>query len=322
MTRKFSGKKSLIASIILVVILLISIRFAAATDRTDLTQIEIILRDLMAPLYSGVTQISNTIVNIGNSITSYNDLLEENRTLREQVRQLSMQVGMMEEYRLENQRLTDLWDIQEIKGDYLNLVAARVIGRDFGNWFETIRIDKGTNHGIEVDMAVINHQGLVGRVVLTSRTTSDIKLLLDRESAVGSRVLRSRAFGVVEATTFGDYPLQMINIPLDALSEEVAVEVGDEIRTAGLGDIFPRGLKIGYVAKVDMAPTGLSQQVMIIPAVDFNRLEEVMVITEVIMELLDDDLPDDDLPDDDLPNGDLSDDDLPDNEELGEGEDE
>lgn len=289
MARKVSRKKSIIAGIILVAILLAGIRFTAATNRTQLTQLEIIIRDSIAPLYSGVMQVSSSIVNIGNSITLYNELLEENRYLKEQVRLLSLQNSIMEEYRMENQRLSKLLDFKETHGDELNLVAAKVIGRHLGNWFDTIIINKGTNHGIRVNMAVINYQGLVGRVVATSRNTAEIMLLLDRESAVGSMVQRSRTFGVVESTTTGAYPLQMIHMTHDA-----PVDVGDVIITSGLGEIFPKGLKIGYVAEVIMAPTGLVKQAMVIPYVEFNKLEEVMVITEVK--------------------------ELPDDEELGEGE--
>ncbi|MBS3971084.1 MAG: rod shape-determining protein MreC [Clostridia bacterium] len=289
MARKVSRKKSIIAGIILVAILLAGIRFTAATNRTQLTQLEIILRDSIAPLYSGVMQVSSVIVNMGNSITLYNELLEENRYLKEQVRLLSLQNSIMEEYRLENQRLSKLLDFKETHGDELNLVAAKVIGRNLGNWFDTIIVNKGTNHGIRVNMAVINYQGLVGRVVATSRNTAEIMLLLDRESAVGSMVQRSRTFGVVESTTAGDYPLQMIHMTHDA-----PVDVGDVIITSGLGEIFPKGLKIGYVAEVIMAPTRLVKQAMVIPYVEFNKLEEVMVITEVK--------------------------ELPDDEELGEGE--
>lgn len=290
MARKISRKKSIIAGVMLVVILLAGIRFTATTNRTQLTQLEIILRDFIAPLYSGVMQVSSSIVNIGNSITLYNELLEENRYLKEQVRHLSLQNSTMEEYRLENQRLSNLLGFKETHGDQLNLVAAKVIGRNLGNWFDTIIINKGTNHGIRVNMAVINHQGLVGRVVATSRNTAEIMLLSDRESAVGSMVQRSRTLGVVESTTTGDYPLQMIHMTHDA-----PVDVGDVIITSGLGEIFPKGLKIGYVAEVKMAPTGLVKQAMVIPYVEFNKLEEVMVITEVK--------------------------ELPDDEELGEGED-
>ena len=296
MTRKFSKKKGIIAGIILVAILLIIIRYTAATDRAELTQVEIILRDLMAPLYSGVMQVSSAIANIGNSITSYNELLEENRLLKEQVRDLSMRNNILEEYRLESQRLAEYLNLQETYEDNFNFVAARVIRRDLGNWFETITIDRGTNHGIRADMAVINHQGLVGRVVHTTRTTSEVRLLLDRESAVGAVVRGSRDVGIVEATTSGDYQLQITRLHTGA-----SVEVGDVIVTSILGT-FPRGLPIGYVAKVELAPTGLVQQAMIIPRVEFNRLEEVMVITGVIM---------------DLPDGDL-----PSDEELGEGENE
>ena len=279
MIRKIFKKKSIIviAVIMLMIIFLIGIRLTAAPDRVQLTQIEIILRDSIAPLYSGVTQISNTIVNIGNSIAAYNELLEENRILREQIRDLTLQNSMMEEFRRENQRLSEILNIRQMHEGQLELVTARVIARDLGNWFDVITIDKGTNHGVSVGMAVINHQGLVGRVTATSRNTAEVMLLLDRESAVGAMNQRSRDFGWVESTIVGDYPLQMMRIHPDA-----SLEVGDVIVTSGLGEGFPRGLKIGKIVAISPAPTGLVQQAMIIPFVEFNRLEEVMVITHVI----------------------------------------
>jgi len=320
MARKNFGKRSIVVGgIILVVILLAGIRLTAAADRTQLTPIEIILRDSMAPLYSGVMQVSSTIANIGNSITLYNELLEENRILRAQIRDLTMRNSMMEEYLLENQRLSELLDIKQAHEGQLDLVAARVIGRNLGNWFDTIIIDKGTNHGIMVNMAVINHQGLVGRVVATSRNTAEVMLLLDRESAVGAMVQRSRIFGVVEFAPSGNYPLQMIHLPHDAQVEE-----GDIIVTSGLGEFFPRGLRIGYITNVSMAPTGLVQQAKLIPYVEFNTLEEVMVVTvatdlpDEIMDIIDEN---EDLPDETTdPSDEIID--LPDDEELGEGEDE
>ncbi len=276
MARKISRKKVIIVGVTIVIILLAGIRFTSTTDRTQLSQLEIILRDSIAPLYSGVMQVSRTIVNIGNSITLYNELLEENNHLKEQVRGLALQNSTMEEYRLENHRLNQLLELRESNEDQLDLVAAKVIGRNLGNWFDTIVINKGVNHGIRVNMPVINHQGLVGRVVATSGNTSEIILLLDRDSAVGAMVQRSRTLGVVESTTTGDYPLQMIHITHDA-----PIDVGDILITSGLGEMFPKGLKIGYVAEVMMAPNGLVKQAMVIPYVEFGKLEEVMVVMAV-----------------------------------------
>lgn len=276
MARMFARKKIIIAGFLLVVILLVGIRFISTNNRTQLSQLEIILRDSIAPLYSGVMQVSRTVVNIGNSITLYNELLEENNLLKEQVRGLAIQNSTMEEYRLENQRLSELLELRESNRDHLELVAAKVIGRNLGNWFDTIIINKGLNDGIMVNMPVINHLGLVGRVVATSKNTSEIMLLLDRDSAIGAMVQRNRTLGVVESTTVEEYPLQMIHISHDA-----PIDVGDILISSGLGDIFPKGLKIGYVAEVIMAPNGLVKQAMIIPYVEFGKLEEVMVVMEV-----------------------------------------
>ncbi|KUO51563.1 MAG: hypothetical protein APF76_12975 [Desulfitibacter sp. BRH_c19] len=276
MARKISRKKSIIVSVLIVIILLAGIRFTSTTNRTQLSQLEIIIRDTIAPLYSGVMQVSRTVVNIGNSITLYNELLEENNDLKEQVRGLVLQNSTMEEYRLENKRLNQLLGLRDSNEDQLELLAAKVIGRNLGNWFDTIVVNKGENHGIRMNMPVINHQGLVGRVVATSRNTAEIMLLLDRDSAVGAMVQQNRTLGVVEATTTEEYPLQMIHISHDA-----PIDVGDILITSGLGEIFPKGLKIGYVTEVVMAPNGLVKQAMIIPYVEFGKLEEVMVVMQV-----------------------------------------
>lgn len=278
MGRKFLKKKSVkfTLTVVFIMVLLVGIRAASMTERNKITQVEVILRDAIAPLYSGAMGVSRTISNIGNSITSYNDLLEENSNLREEVRQLALQNIQMEEYRQENLRLAKLLEFKEIQQDSLNLLAAKVIGRDLNNQFETIIIDRGSNDGIEVNMSVINHQGLVGRVVAVSKNTAEVLLLIDRESAVGALVQSSRTPGVVEATTSGNYQLQMIHLTYDA-----PIDVGDVLITSGLGRIFPKGIKIGYVADINMASNGLVKEAMVIPFVEFSKLEEVMVIMKV-----------------------------------------
>lgn len=276
MARKKNHITKIILAVLLFMVLLGVLRIVSENERNQLTQVEIVLRDAVAPLFSGVMQVSNTILNISNSITSYNELLEENSKLKEQVRQLSLLNNQLEEFQLENQRLHRLLEFKEVEIDRLDLKAARVIGRDISNWFNTIIIDKGSNDGIKKNMPVINHQGLIGRVVAVSRNTAEIMLLLDTESAVGAMVQRNRTFGVVEVSTSTEYPLQMIHLTHDA-----PVEIGDVLITSGLGEIFPKGLKIGYIADIEMAPTGLVKQAMVVPYVDFGRLEEVFVVMEV-----------------------------------------
>jgi rod shape-determining protein MreC len=274
--KKKKNIKKIILVFLIVAVLLGIIRITSSNERTQLTHLEIFLRDAVAPLYSGVMRVSTTMSNISNSITSYNDLLEENNKLKEQVRQLSLQNSQMEEYRNENKRLRQLLDFKEAQKDSMDLMSAKVIGRNISNWFDTIVLDRGTNDGIRKNMPVINHEGLIGRVVAVSRNTSEVMLLLDTESAVGAMNQKTRSLGVIEATTSGEYPLQMIHLTHDA-----PVEIGDVLITSGLGKIFPKGLKIGYVADIIMSPTGLVKQAMVVPYADFSRLEEVFIVLEI-----------------------------------------
>ncbi|MEW6622595.1 MAG: rod shape-determining protein MreC [Bacillota bacterium] len=274
MARRVPLKRGLLIGL-LIAVFLAAIGLTSASERARLTQVEIILRDMIAPLYSGVTQVSTTFLNIRNSITSYHELLEENRYLKEQVRLLSLQNSNMEEYRLENERLNRLLNFKVSQENEWDLMPAVVIGRNLGNWRDTVIINRGIKDGVHKDMPVINHQGLVGRVIAVTNNTAEVLLLIDRDSAVGALVQRSRTFGVVEAATADDIPLQMIHLAHDAPINE-----GDVIVTSGLGGIFPKGLKIGYVAEINMAPTGLVKQAKIIPYVDFGKLEELLIVKE------------------------------------------
>ena len=154
-------------------------------------------------------------------------------------------------------------------------MSAEVIARSPENWHKSMTINRGKADGISRNLVVVTPQGLVGRVTSCTDTTSEVLLILDRESAVGALVQVSRTQGIVEG--HGDQNrLKMVNIPYDS-----SIQNGQIVVTSGLSEIFPPGLRIGEVIDVGHEPNGLLKYAYIKPSVDFDKLEEVFIIKPV-----------------------------------------
>jgi rod shape-determining protein MreC len=136
-------------------------------------------------------------------------------------------------------------------------------------------INRGTNDGLKKDMAVITSQGLVGNVVEAFSSSAKVELILDPRSAVGTIVQRpeSRVAGIVQGNKDDKMMARMVNIPRDA-----DVVEGDQIVTSGFGGVYPKGLAVGIVDRIDNDEGGLLKYAILKPAVDFQKLEEVAVI--------------------------------------------
>jgi rod shape-determining protein MreC len=152
----------------------------------------------------------------------------------------------------------------------LKTIGAEIIAAGASLDFRTVTIDKGRRDGLHRDMAVIAAAGVVGRVVVPSPRAAKVQLLIDRNAAAAAIVERSRAQGVVMGG--GDNRLRM-----EYVSELADVTAGDLVVTSGIDGIFPKGAVIGRVESVDKAG-GAYRRIVIRPAVDFNSLEEVLVV--------------------------------------------
>lgn len=209
---------------------------------------------------------------IGNLWTSYVALQgveEENKRLRKELEYLQGQNSQLREAAASTERLTALL---EFKAQALpTMVAAQVIGRDTGNWYRTIILNKGESDGLQPDMGVITAAGVVGRIVKTTSATSVVLLATDPNNAIAGLIQRTRDEGIVEGTTQGLAHLKYI--PL--LS---SVRTGDRVVTSGLVGGFPRGLAIGTITSIDKEEGALFQSAELTPEVDANRVEEVLVI--------------------------------------------
>lgn len=192
----------------------------------------------------------------------------ENDALRHELQ--TLQVRLQEE-RAEAQRTDNLRQLLELRERAnLDTTAAEVIAAAASLEFRTITIDKGTGEGVKADMAVISPAGVVGRVILPSGRAAKVQLLIDGNAAAGALIERTRVQGVVEG--FGDGTLRMQYVPGTA-----DVKPGDLVVTSGIDGIYPKGFVIGTIEHVERGAAGY-HEITVRPAVDFTRLEEVLVV--------------------------------------------
>ncbi len=272
---RFNLPRVAIVFVILTVFGIATMRFTGL-DRSQLSQVEMILRELVAPFQSAMTFVIDKVSSPYKAIVKWEEIARQNEELTARVEKLEFENNRLQEYRLQNFRLKKLLDFKELKEDEYNLTAARVIGRDPSNWYHTITLDVGETDGIRKNMVVINYEGLIGRVIKVTENTAEVLTLFDRASAVGALIQETRVPGVVEPAAGKKGYLQMVH-----LSHDVGVMKGQHVVTSGLGAYFPKGIRIGIVSEVTLDPSGLVKKAIIRPYVDFNRLEEVLVINDV-----------------------------------------
>ncbi len=219
--------------------------------------------------FRAVAAVHDGIGDLWTGYVALQGVEEENTQLRKELEYLQGQNSQLREAASATERLTALL---EFKAQALpTMVAAQVIGRDVGNWYRTIILNKGESDGLQPDMGVITAVGVVGRIVKTTAATSVVLLVTDPNNAIAGLIQRTRDEGIVEGTTQGLAHLKYI--PLLSI-----MRTGDRVVTSGLVGGFPRGLAIGTITRIDKEEGALFQSAELTPEVDANRVEEVLVI--------------------------------------------
>jgi len=195
---------------------------------------------------------------------------QENRDLKEQIKNLKLEGARLEEDANQGHRLQALFAFKE--QSVLQPLAAQVIGSSGSEQSRSVFLDKGENDGIKKDMAVITADGVVGKVLTVYPRTAQVLLINDQSSGLGAMVERLRLQGVVRGSAAGE-------TILDKIMPGEEVQAGDKVITTGGDGIFPKGLPVGYVVKVSQADIFL--RVRIHPSANLNRLEEVLVVTKL-----------------------------------------
>jgi len=221
------------------------------------------------PLQKLFTYTVNTVENFWLQYFYLVGVRRENKELRKQVQRLMLENTRYRELLSTYQRLQALLKFKQTFNQ--PAVAGRVIGRDPSGWFRSIIVDKGQQDGIAMDMPVVNAQGVVGRIVSTSPHYSKVLLIIDQNSSVDCLIQRSRYRGMVKGVSE-----DLCKVAYIVKSSDV--RQGDVVVTSGLGGVFPKGLPLGTVTKVEERAGELFKEVEMRPAVDFSRLEEVLII--------------------------------------------
>jgi len=231
------------------------------------------LQVVYAPLHRAAAGITNGFNNFASIFSNKKALQAQVAQMQHQLDALQLENQSLKEYKSEAQRLQKLLAFRDTNISTMQLQAAHVIARSPNNWYKDISIDRGSQDGVAKGMPVICPEGLVGRVTFVTAHSAKVTLITDREIAVGAILEKDRETnGIVEG--FGNNTeLRMQNIPFYS-----QIQVYDMIVTSDLSQTYPKGIPIGTVTEVVKEPGGLLLNASLKPAVDFDRLEEVLVI--------------------------------------------
>ena len=264
--------------IILIIIAVLSI-FIAATyrDRAKVSFIEDTVNSVVKPVQSFSVKASNSIIHFFERVFSSTDLDKENEQLRVKLAQYEIIESELETLRDEISRLKDLLNYTDITDNY-SYITSTVIGKSQGIWFSEFTVNAGRKDGVEENMAVVNSQGLVGRVSSVSANTCKVTAIIDSTSDISAMVERTRDYGFARRILNTD---EKETLELYYLPSGFDLVPGDRIVTSGMSSIFPKSIVVGTVSEVTRrSAEGTQSNAIIEPAVDFGHLEEVLVLIE------------------------------------------
>ena len=277
---QFFLNKRLILLLVSIIVLVALIGFSLK-DREGLTWPEQFVKDTTGWVQSIIHTPARSISQFFSNVNDIKNTYEENKILK----------SKLDEYVKLETELQDLKDdyktLQEILGKSESLrdyepIQASIIARNPDRWQELITINKGGQHGVKADMAVITAKGLIGKVKYTSQFTSTIQLLSapDRMNRISAFVQGdgSKVFGLIEGYDEQKEALLLKRIPFDA-----KVEIKQQVLTSGLGEVFPEGLLVGEVIEVVPDDYGLTKTAYIKPAADFYQIDHVIVVERTMI---------------------------------------
>ena len=223
----------------------------------------------VSPLQKAVTQTVRFVEGIWEHYFYLVSVSRENERLRGQLDEALERGHRCTEIELANQRLNSLLNFQ--KSIQREVLPAAVIGKDPSTWFKTIIIDKGLRHDVVKGLPVVVPAGIAGQVMEVAGNYAKVLLIIDQNNAVDALVQRTRARGLVTGAAAGQCVFKYVLLKND-------VRIGDILISSGLDGVFPKGLRVGQVSNVIRSNAGIFQEVKVAPFVDFEKLEEVLVV--------------------------------------------
>jgi rod shape-determining protein MreC len=223
---------------------------------------------LFSPVPKAVNWAGGSAEDMYHGYLDMRRAVNENLELRRKVASLTTENVKLRQTDSDLRRLRNL--LQYSEQFNMQTSMAHTIMIDTSGRFKAVIIDRGSGDGVEVNDAIVNANGLIGRVILTTNDLAKVQLVTDNNSAIGALIERTRRQGVVRGDGTG--VVEMHDIPTLA-----DVKPGDRILTAGIDGIYPKGIPIGNVIKAEQGPN-LFKHIEVRPSVDFGTIEEVIII--------------------------------------------
>ena len=249
----------------------------SAADKMPVTPIREAAGFVIIPFQNGINQIGAYLTDCLTGFQNVKKLSAEKEELEQKVTDLTEENNQLVQEQQELQRLQELYQLDQSYSEY-EKVAAQVISKDPGNWYDTFVINKGSNDGIQKDMNVIADGGLVGLVEEVSSNSATVRSIIDDSSSVSAMTASTSDTCIVS----GD--LHLISngkLAFSQLNTTDTVAEGEKIVTSNISDKYLRGILIGYVSEITEDSNHLTKKGYIIPVVDFQHIQEVLVIKEL-----------------------------------------
>ena len=237
----------------------------------------------IVPMQKGINTIGTWLSDMTHNWDTLEELRAENEALQAEVDSLSVKINLLQQDKEELDRLRELYELDQYYSDY-ETVGARVTANDSGNWFSSFVIDKGSKDGIKVDMNVIAGSGLVGIVTEVGPNWARVRSIIDDSSNVSGLILSTSDTCIVngDLTLMQEGKIRFEQLP----NNDTEIEKGEYVFTSHISNKYLQGILIGYISEVNVDANNLTRSGYIIPAVDFQHLQEVLVITSTKADLL------------------------------------
>lgn len=236
------------------------------------------IESFIVPMQKGINVVGRSVSEKFDMFANLKNLQQENEDLKAQVDALTLANQLISQEKYELDGLRELYELDQKYPDY-EKVAARIIARESNGWYNVFTIDKGSEDGIAVNMNVMAGNGLVGIVTSVRKNSATVRSIIDDSSKVSGMFLKSSDTCIVSGdlnSMMSDGRIKVTMIPLNADISE-----SDEIVTSHISDKYQQGILIGYVTDIKIDSSNMTKTAYLTPVVDFEHLDEVLIITEL-----------------------------------------
>lgn len=275
---RFNNKNTIPPKYILLALTLVCLSFIGISFAFEgiVTPLRYVTGVTITPMQRGINTIGQWVSDRLDMLVDIQNLQAENAELKQKLEEYQMRERMQLADESELKDLRELYELDSRFPDY-EKIAANVISKDAGNWFDTFIIDKGSNAGIQVDCNVMAGNGLVGIVTEVGPNYAKVRSIIDDNSNVSAMFLADDSL----CNVMGDEKyMDEGYIRAEHIDKDAAISEGDELITSNISDKFLPGITIGYVTNLTLDTNNLTMSGDVIPVVDFDHIQTVLVVLD------------------------------------------